>query len=319
VVRVGAQACWLQPPIKPLRRTPALDRPKSGDATAHASSRLCYLIRLVRSASLPARAPRPATAVRIDRVAEEQASPDAEDIPVPAGPGGLGGHTALGECPPAPFPGLLCGRGPLSENRALYDGLQQTQPTASYCRLKDGGEPWWRGDWTDHEHKCFLARLRRFQRKPPVPFPWGMFAKTFKIRTGYHYRNHHLDMVKAGVTMPFVLPDPHERPFKARKRKATLLPVPGKNASRDRKSKATEVTDEAEETALQEKGSKGASEEEEVVVDKKDLEEEAKMTAEHPYRKTLRNIPDFLARNPAKPGIPGQIGIRQAVSRDYEA
>jgi len=156
---------------------------------------------------------------------------------------------------------MLCGRGPLSEIRALYDGLQQTQPAASYCRLKDCGEPWWRGDWTDHEHKCFLARLRRFQRKPPVPFPWGIFAKTLKTRIGYHHRIHYLDMVKAGVTMPFVLPAPHKRPLKARKRKATLLPVPRNTTSRDRKSKATEVTDEAEETALQDEASKGASEE----------------------------------------------------------
>jgi len=238
---------------------------------------------------------------------------------VPAGPGGLGGHFALGECPAAPFPGLLCGRGPLSENRALYDGLQQTQPAASYCRLKDGGEPWWRSYWTDHERKCLPARLRRFQCKPPVPFPWGMFANTFKTRTGYHYRNHYLDIVKAGVTMPFVLPAPHKRPLRARKRKATLLPVPRKRASRDRKSKATEVADEAEETALQEEKSKGASEEHEIVVDEKDQEEEAKMTAQHPYKKTLRNIPGFLAQNPAKPGIRGQIGIRRGDSRDCEA
>jgi len=54
-------------------------------------------------------------------------------------------------------------------------------------------------------------------------------------------------------------------------------------------------------------------------VDEKDQEEEAKMIAEHPYKRTLRNIPGFLARNPAKPGIPDQIGIRRAVSRDYEA
>jgi len=204
---------------------------------------------------MPARAPRPAIVAGTAHVAEVQAAPDPEDIPVPAMPGDgapVGppdGGPALGGCPPPP------------PNQALVIDVQQRRPAAVSHRLKDGRDPWWRGEWTDQENRSFLARVRRFQGKPPGPCPWGMLAKTFKTRVGYQCRNHYWAMVEAGVTMPFVLPAPSKRPFKARKRTATALPAPRKSAFNARKSRATEVTDEAEETALQEEGNTGASEE----------------------------------------------------------
>jgi len=153
------------------------------------------------------------------------------------------------------------GAPPSPPKQALVIDVQQSRPAAFYHRLKDGRDPWWRGEWTDQENRSDLARVRRFQGKPPVPCPWGMFAKTFKTRVGYQCRNLHWAMVEACVTMPFVLPAPSRRPFKARKRKATVLPASRKKAFNARQSKATEVKDEAEAAARQEEGNTGASEE----------------------------------------------------------
>jgi len=163
--------------------------------------------------------------------------------------------------PPAPPHLRLYGTGPLTRSQALVIDVQQSRPEALFHGLKDGRDSWWRGEWTNQKNRSFLARIRRFKAKPPVPCPGGMFAKTFKTRVGYQCRNHSWAMLKACVTMPFVLPAPSKRPFKSRKRKATVLPAPRKKAFNAPKSKATEVTDEAEETDLQEEGNTGASEE----------------------------------------------------------